>query len=272
MTYTSNAAVQVDNLRDEYGRGADGTGEAPFKVGDRVRTKGYEGTQWDGVGVVAGEYDGFCILATINGREGGFAPHELAPAILQIEAGKCYRTRDGRKVGPMVQWDDIWWGVKEDDEGRLWSGRGKRFHGYNPHDDLIAEWVDEPQPAATTDASNDNATEPAQPKFKVGDRVRGKPGGHDLVSHWEDYWEHEGAYDGAFYVIGYARGFVVYSANPNGDDGPVIAEQSLELVSRAPSPTTGFTIPIFDDDSVELTALGRAYLSGWRDGQQALAA
>lgn len=64
------------------------------------------------------------------------------PAPLTIETGKFYKTRDGRKVGPM-------------EEGKEWPFRGL-IHGeshaafeYNgtcpfyPRFDLIAEWVDE---------------------------------------------------------------------------------------------------------------------------------
>ena len=64
---------------------------------------------------------------------------------LKIEAGKYYRTRDGRKVGPMVCRRDALsedigrWCVKLGD-GECWSDSGKANSGY----DLIAEWRDQP--------------------------------------------------------------------------------------------------------------------------------
>lgn len=135
-----------------------------FKVGDRVRPIGYEDTHWDAEGVVTEEYDGFCILARINEREGGFAPHELAPAPLQLEAGKFYRTRAGRKVGPATQWDgyavlypECRWvidGVLYQDDGTFADG------GYSVND-LIAEWVDEPPASEAPTAAgstSDNAS------------------------------------------------------------------------------------------------------------------
>lgn len=92
-------------------------------------------------------------------------------ATIKIEAGKSYKTRDGRKVGPIrlkathgsdgpYRIDGLWNYLENGLVGSISNGDHK--------DDLIAEWIDEPvaKPSATT-ASNDNA----QPKFKVGDRV-----------------------------------------------------------------------------------------------------
>lgn len=93
---------------------------------------------------------------------------ELAPAALTIQAGRYYKTRDGRKVGPtwLIDVAPGWpWtaggGVTYRDNGMSHVSGEPWSH------DLIAEWVDEPvaQPAQ---ASNDN---PA-PAFKVGDRVK----------------------------------------------------------------------------------------------------
>ena len=67
---------------------------------------------------------------------------------LQIEAGKYYRTRDGRKVGPMVfcgEWEDEFPWCPER-LGGCYSDTGVRQNIFKP--DLIAEWTDEPaQPA-----------------------------------------------------------------------------------------------------------------------------
>lgn len=85
--------------------------------------------------------------------------------ILKIEAGRFYKTRDGRKVGPMIVLNPrVWTFYEVSGDGRLWQSNGT---GSNQAvgEDLIAEWIDEP--AAKAKPSNDNA----QPKFKVGDVV-----------------------------------------------------------------------------------------------------
>lgn len=88
-------------------------------------------------------------------------------ATLTIEAGKFYRTRDGRKVGPIRAEVDIdhypFRGVECGGAGRdLWipkSGEGVNWGmGYDTNLDIVAEWV-EPVPVK------------AEPKFKKGDRV-----------------------------------------------------------------------------------------------------
>ena len=63
---------------------------------------------------------------------------------MQIEAGKYYRTRDGRKVGPMERdkVDGKDWREK-DNSARLWYDDGTRWI-CDEDSDLIAEWVDEP--------------------------------------------------------------------------------------------------------------------------------
>ena len=74
---------------------------------------------------------------------------------LQIEAGKYYRTRDWRKVGPMnsrgLEYSVYWhkWecpnGFAYCDNGRLYS------NGVVCNQDLIAEWTDEPARPAPLD-------------------------------------------------------------------------------------------------------------------------
>ena len=70
---------------------------------------------------------------------------------LQIEAGKYYRTRDGRKVGPMVEetprWSEWPWDIKNgqgDLRRILWKDDGTADETQGA--DLIAEWQDD-QPA-----------------------------------------------------------------------------------------------------------------------------
>lgn len=69
---------------------------------------------------------------------------------LKIEAGKYYRTRDGRKVGPMVRPakpDEYPWHGTGPLGNCIWyRSEGGKFHGPIMQNalDLIAEWTDEP--------------------------------------------------------------------------------------------------------------------------------
>ncbi|MCW8279901.1 hypothetical protein K7A42_03310 [Agrobacterium sp. InxBP2] len=93
------------------------------------------------------------------------------PATLKIEAGRFYKTRDGRKVGPMARWSysaEHPWEQQGGSSvftkgGDIWRDDGTSEYDVPP---LIAEWIDEP----VAKPSNDNA----QPKFKVGDLIRHK--------------------------------------------------------------------------------------------------
>lgn len=118
-----------------------------------------------------------------NGFPWSLASHDLEPlpvatepqAKFQIEAGKFYKTRDGRKAGPSLPYEgspkEYCWRVPTDGLGHFVYTSDGRYStdGYWPENDLVSEWV-EP-------ASNDNAPVAKQPaakppKFKVGDRVR----------------------------------------------------------------------------------------------------
>ncbi len=154
------------------------------RVGERVKVTG--NNQWAGDGEVTelSNYGVFVILMNTGrfaGKPGGFYIRDIEPilstaapgkpASLKIEAGKFYKTRDGRKLGPIVvaqgrgepwPWKSCYgWSTyyfKEDG----FSCPGS-IHNHRDADDLIAEWIDEP----VAKTSNDNA----KPKFKVGDRV-----------------------------------------------------------------------------------------------------
>ncbi|MDO3431146.1 ribosomal protein L7/L12 [Rhizobium sp. CBN3] len=98
---------------------------------------------------------------------------EAQPAVLTIEAGKFYKTRDGCKVGPVSR--APWGGFSDSSRSitsQSWNEDGSFIKGAVGNLDLIAEWVDEPVAVA---ASNDNA---APAKFKVGDKIRHKSLGH----------------------------------------------------------------------------------------------
>lgn len=104
---------------------------------------------------------------------------------LKIEAGRYYRTRDGRKVLVEVNTlpDTTKWPWRHDGGNGGYHGvsaAGKSCIG-SDSDDLIAEWTDEPIAtgkgcaAAEVDNLRDEygwAATKAEPKFKVGDRVK----------------------------------------------------------------------------------------------------
>ncbi|KAB2679763.1 hypothetical protein [Brucella pseudintermedia] len=135
---------------------ADATGKPAFKVGDRVKVGG------DHPYILSNNNTTGKIIGGNNGRRGewevqldnyggslSFKTDELKrlSSPLTIETGKFYRTRDGRKVGPMDGWTSDQFRERAGD-GRYWTVDGIG-HGEAKGEDLIAEWVDEP-------SSNDN--------------------------------------------------------------------------------------------------------------------
>lgn len=63
---------------------------------------------------------------------------------MKIESGRYYKTRDGRKVGPIEHAKDYdneypWW----HNEGQLIFDKNG-YNAFNRHDDLVEEWADEP--------------------------------------------------------------------------------------------------------------------------------
>lgn len=84
---------------------------------------------------------------------------------LRIVEGRHYKTRDGRKVGPMERFDDDadCFASKDAMKGGLWHSDGSAwFKNVSDSPTLIAEWVDEPAVPSDTiavaaTASNDNA-------------------------------------------------------------------------------------------------------------------
>lgn len=107
----------------------------------------------------------------LNYTDDMFEPVAVAPATatLTIEAGKFYKTRDGRKVGPMEEWREGAFREAEGD-GRFWhkDGEGQvRANG----EDIVSEWVDEPVvPATPIDTTLGIDLNPAPPP-QVGDEV-----------------------------------------------------------------------------------------------------
>lgn len=161
---------RVSEFTVEHVPAADATGKPAFKVGDRVRlikdglsTTGAVGKlatikSWSGGKVVDnGQYllniDGPVDYETlaVQPQYTRASPEcfELLAPSLTIETGKFYRTRDGRKVGPI---DHNGFGVYGAPEfPGHWYENGLSYSDNTQSlTDLIAEWVDEP-------ASNDNA-------------------------------------------------------------------------------------------------------------------
>jgi hypothetical protein len=174
-------------------------GDVAFSVGDRVRLK--ETSIWyefaKGVGTVvepdpasAAGYHG--VIYAGDEFKWHFLPTDLEPAPLTLEAGKFYKTRDGRKVGPMEagvpgQIDaEYTWTV----DGCYYAADGSYWADHEESSsDLVEEWVDPDteEPAPTLTPASD-----AKTKFNVGDRVRATDANAELVdSHWRGIFESE---------------------------------------------------------------------------------
>ncbi|MDX0897473.1 hypothetical protein GOD90_10765 [Sinorhizobium medicae] len=160
-------------------------------------------------------------------------------AALTIQAGKYYRTRDGRKVGPLRTWPDLDGNPYPDrlcevhGDGRYWlldgSGSGDS--------DIIAEWADEPAVASDTVAvaaiaSNDNEPVAERPAYKVGDKVR------SLVD-WCDTTV------GDILPITTVSENGVWATDRLGDETYL----AFDEIEPAPQQSTaGFTIPLVEDE------------------------
>lgn len=152
------------------------------KVGDRVVTpKGWASDAKAGdVGIVH-RIAPHGVTVKIDGGDGfdWFYGHgEFKP--FRIEAGRYYRTRDGRKVGPMSAHMGAW---TADGGRRMYLSDGQRYFSCDRGpDDLVAPWQEPAAPPATrvntaatvdflADEYGSGVAAKAKPKFKVGDRV-----------------------------------------------------------------------------------------------------
>ncbi len=157
---------------DELVPAAEATGtdaEPKFKVGDRVKFRDDYNSSARGTEATVVSVDSWGIM--VDGVHGKSTeqPSSLqhVPTTLRIEAGKFYRTRDGRKVGPMVRWrehGDWPWSCHMENGTDIWGDDGRNG---NDDADLIAEWVDEPSDvfdelerwmAGNPQPANDNST------------------------------------------------------------------------------------------------------------------
>lgn len=194
-----------------------------FKKGDRVRTSGV--FSFDPATGTVESVGRIFVEVSVDGKGNGWnylddelrLADELEPvedatgtdaaeAPLQLEAGKYYRTRDGRKVGPMRHEGGYWFGdVVDGPHSKAFlpdGNHGNEFISNQPEFDLIAEWVDEPK--STKEILDD-------------------------LEAW-------------------------------------MAEQDASRDNN-PSPTAGFTVPLCAyEDTVTTTALGDAYVAGYKAG------
>lgn len=127
-----------------------------FKVGDRVIPSpgnGFIFEHWDKYWAkTEGAANGDFYIINIEGSllqysarvDGKCGPSTTGDnfihAPLTIEAGKFYRARDGRKVGPIEAYDYGYWHVRGTND--LWRADGTEC--VHSSADLIAEWVDGP--------------------------------------------------------------------------------------------------------------------------------
>lgn len=158
------------------------------KVGERVRYVASYETQAaskEAVVLKVSDYGDIQVRQVVNGAVHTELPSSLepvtdsplpvaaeaqpaAPAPLTIQAGKFYKTRDGRKVGPMV--DDCSFDcvafIEKPGDGRGWSKFGIGL-GRAVGEDLIAEWV---EPTTNTAATVDALDGEYGPVVAVADR------------------------------------------------------------------------------------------------------
>lgn len=141
-----------------------------FKKGDRVQ--GNSGYTFDpSSGTITDVRENKTVYVEVDGQPGRawcYRKNQLKlikseSTTFKIEAGKFYKTRDGRKVGPMT----YAWGNIYAADGKQWRRDGYYWNGVGGHEqnNIIAEWIDEP----VAKPGNDNA----KPKLKVGDRISG---------------------------------------------------------------------------------------------------
>lgn len=166
---------------------------------------------------------------------------------LRIVEGRHYKTRDGRKVGPMETFLNMF-SAEVDGTQRIFQADGT--HGSQhvpnlPRLDLIAEWIDEPAVPSDTvavaaTASNDNAA----PKFKVG----------DVVVATRDYADVTKGNRYTIIEVDAEDEELPIRVKDDAGDGWWLDHDAFEIITpAAPSSTAGFTIPLVDEEPEPLT-------------------
>lgn len=64
--------------------------------------------------------------------------------MVKLEVGKYYKTRDGRKVGPMKSYKSFMDMHPFESDKMLWTREGVAYQGSEPDQDIVAEWPDDP--------------------------------------------------------------------------------------------------------------------------------
>ena len=101
---------------------------------------------------------------------------------LKIEAGKYYRTRDGRKVGPMENYNGGQDGFSFYCEGKTYNSYGGYYSRGESQNDIIAEWRDQPTQTVTTNGRHYDLTKLETPPFFLPDDV------YDALRRWDHGW------------------------------------------------------------------------------------
>lgn len=167
---------------------------------------------------------------------------------MQIEAGKFYKTADGRKVGPMSRWDDtcsnpweVLGGTNEfDSGGDIWRNDGTSAHDCP---DLIAEWS---EPAAAR-------------KPNVGDRVRVLDGAAGSAR------DHIGETVEIVDICCRSNGFLVLYF---GNNWPLIDGEWEFAPDAAPEFKAGDrVVNVNDDDPCRDITIGKTYVLTYAGGE-----
>lgn len=101
---------------------------------------------------------------------------------MKIEAGKFYKTRDGRKVGPMKATPLTgFYAFRDASRGPNYSADGRLFEDRPSDWDIVSEWNDEPRPwGELTDAEKVALVEAR----RDGKQIEYKPHLRSL-DHWD---------------------------------------------------------------------------------------
>lgn len=264
------ALAQAQPAKDERADAGGG-----FKAGDKIRLvksaiKGHRklGDVFEAVArKQTAHKDSVCYRDSTGSVT--WAPGEYFELLqpIQLETGKFYKTRDGRKVGPMVK--SAWAGFTDGSRSvtsQRWEADGSFISGQIGNLDLVAEWIDKP-------ASNDNAPVAGQlaakPKFKVGDVAIGKSGKtYTLVDNSDnEFWPLRG--EGEFGLSQFFKqDGEAWVGHHNGGDTLVSVVRSTAIVALIENGKPKPAINPLVHSSAELAAKEAERLANKFKGQQ----
>ncbi|EYR81804.1 hypothetical protein SHLA_4c000950 [Shinella sp. DD12] len=188
------------------------------------------------------------------------ATQPAAPT-LKIEAGRYYKTRDGRKVGPMVRAENWLAGFYDSARlitGQRWEGDGSFIEGQISNLDLVAEWQETTNVGAQVDTlaeeygsphpSNDNA---AKPKFKKGDRIK-LAAVHEMAGY--------GRLDGETGTV-LEDSSVPYVKWDRDGAKLAILEKEADLIATTPTVTTSAIVALIENGQPKPAAVPHVHAS-----------